>query len=61
VSRSHDEKAGKAWVTSVEKVSGSYKGRAVNSRSLETMLLRRVNGTWQITHVHWSSASMPAG
>ena len=61
VSRTHDEKADNAWVTSVEKVSGSYRGRAVNNRSLETMLLRRINGSWRITHVHWSSSTKPAG
>lgn len=62
VSRTHDEKADNAWVTSVETVSGSFRGRAVNSRSLETMLLRRIDGAWRITHVHWSSTTIkPAG
>ena len=61
VSRTHGEKAGNAWVMSVETVSGSYRGRAVSNRSLETMLLRRIDGSWRITHVHWSSTNKPVG
>ena len=55
VSRSHGEAGNAAWVTSVETVAGAYRGRAINSRSVETMLLGRVAGTWRISHIHWSS------
>ncbi|MFZ4748309.1 MAG: YybH family protein [Sphingomonas sp.] len=55
VSRSHGEAGNAAWVTSVETVAGAYRGRAINSRSVETMLLGRVAGKWRITHIHWSS------
>ncbi|WP_369815641.1 hypothetical protein [Erythrobacter sp. CCH5-A1] len=41
---------------SVENVEGTYRDRQIKSRSVETMLLRRVNGSWQIFHIHWSSA-----
>lgn len=61
VSRTQGEKADAAWVTSVETVHGSYRGRAVNNRSLETMLLRRIDGSRRITHIHWSSTSKPVG
>ena len=55
VSRSHGEAGNAAWVTSVETVAGAYRGRAINSRSVETMLLGRVAGKWRISHIHWSS------
>ncbi len=55
VNRSHGEAADAAWVTSVETVAGSYRGRIINSRSVETMLLRKATGQWRIAHVHWSS------
>lgn len=55
VNRSHGEAGDAAWVTSVETVAGAYRGGAINSRSVETMLLRQVAGQWRITHIHWSS------
>lgn len=58
VSRSHGEDGDAAWVMSVETVTGTYRSRAVNSRSVETMLLRRVDGHWRIMHIHWSSAEI---
>lgn len=58
VSRSHGEDGDAAWVMSVEIVTGTYRNRAINSRSVETMLLRRVEGQWQIMHIHWSSAEI---
>ena len=60
VSRTHGEQGDAAWVMSVETVTGTYRGRAINSRSVETMLLRRVDSQWRIVHIHWSSASLPA-
>ncbi len=58
VSRSQGEDGDAAWVMSVEIVAGTYRSRAVNSRSVETMLLRRVDGQWRIVHIHWSSAEI---
>jgi ketosteroid isomerase-like protein len=55
VSRSHGEAGDTGWVTSVETVAGTYRGRAINGRSVETMLLSRVAGKWRISHIHWSS------
>ncbi len=56
VDRHNEESGDMAWVTSVETVTGSYRDRAIDSRSVETMLLRRVDGQWRIAHIHWSSA-----
>ena len=58
VDRSSDEDGNTAWVMSVETVKGSYRDRAINSRSVETMLLRRLNRQWRIVHIHWSSANI---
>lgn len=58
VDRSSDEDGNTAWVMSVETVKGSYRNRAINSRSVETMLLRRLNRQWRIVHIHWSSANI---
>lgn len=58
VSRAHGGEGDNAWVMSVETVAGTYRNRAINSRSVETMLLRRVAGQWRIAHIHWSSADI---
>ena len=58
VSRTHGMQGDMAWVISVETVSGTYRTRAINSRSVETMMLRQVNGQWRIVHIHWSSADI---
>ena len=58
VSRTHGMQSDMAWVMSVEMVTGTYRTRAINSRSVETMMLRQVNGQWRIVHIHWSSADI---
>lgn len=58
ISRSQGETGDAAWVLSVETVTGTYRDRAINSRSVETMLLRRIEGEWRIAHIHWSSADL---
>jgi ketosteroid isomerase-like protein len=52
------EEGNVALVTSIETVTGTFRGRPINSRSLETMTLRRVAGQWRIAHIHWSSADL---
>lgn len=49
---------GSAWVASEASVVGTFKGRAINSRSVETMVLRRAGPAWRIVHIHWSSADV---
>lgn len=57
VSRQHGEQGDTAWVMTVETVAGTYRDRPINSRSVETMILRRVNAEWRIAHIHWSSSA----
>lgn len=47
-----------AWVASEATVKGAYKGRTINSRSVETMVLRLAGPAWRIVHIHWSSADV---
>jgi ketosteroid isomerase-like protein len=35
------------------KISGHYKDKDIDIVSAETMLLKKVNGKWKITHLHW--------
>ncbi|NOT40979.1 MAG: nuclear transport factor 2 family protein [Alphaproteobacteria bacterium] len=44
-----------AYITSQTKVTGSYKGKPVNSVSIETMVLHKTGKAWKILHIHWSS------
>ena len=43
-----------AWVTSLNRTRGTFKDRAVDFVSDETMILVRVGGKWRIAHIHWS-------
>lgn len=47
-----------ATIMRVELVAGTFKERPINSRSTETMLLRKIDGKWRIVHIHWSSANI---
>lgn len=47
-----------AWIATEAKTSGTYKDRPINGVSTETMVLRRSGGSWQIVHIHWSSANV---
>ena len=44
-----------AWVTSSSRVSGSFKGRDVNSAGAELMVLTKTPDGWRIRAIHWSS------
>ena len=46
-----------AWIASEGRATGSFRGRAIDSVSTETMVLRRTAGRWKIVHIHWSSAA----
>lgn len=48
---------GIAWVASEGRTTGTYKGKALDLLTTETMVLRRIGSTWKITHIHWSSAA----
>jgi ketosteroid isomerase-like protein len=45
-----------AWIFTVSRIEGDFRGRPVALDSNETMVLKRVDGRWQIVHIHWSSA-----
>jgi ketosteroid isomerase-like protein len=47
-----------AWIATETTTTGTYEGRAINSVSTETMVLRHENGAWRIAHIHWSSANV---
>lgn len=46
-----------AWIASEGRATGTFKGKAIDLLTTETMILRRVGGTWKIVHIHWSSAT----
>ena len=58
IDQSSGEDGDTAWVMTIETVAGTYRARAINSRSVETMILRRRDGNWRIVHIHWSSADV---
>lgn len=43
-------------VISSSQVHGEFQGKTVHSMSMETMVLKLVEGQWRIAHIHWSSA-----
>ena len=46
-----------AWIATEGRMTGTYKGKALDRLTTETMLLRRSGGDWKIAHIHWSSAA----
>lgn len=46
-----------AWIATEGRTTGTYKDKAVDRVTTETMVLRRVAGAWKIVHIHWSSAA----
>ena len=44
-----------AWVLTWTRTTGTWHGRPVDSRGVETMVLRQTDAGWRIVHVHWSS------
>jgi len=44
-----------AWITSETETRGTYRGRGVESRGVETVVLRKRDEGWRISAIHWSS------
>lgn len=44
-----------AWIASEGRTTGTYKGKALDIATTETMVLRRTGRAWKIIHIHWSS------
>jgi ketosteroid isomerase-like protein len=41
--------------TSISHAQGEYKGKSIDSMTMETLvLIKQADGNWKITHVHWS-------
>ena len=41
--------------TSISHAQGEYKGKSIDSMTMETLvLIKQADGHWKITHVHWS-------
>ena len=58
ISRRAGEAVGRiAWIATEGRTTGTFKGKAVDRKSVETMLLRRTGAGWRIAHIHWSSAA----
>lgn len=58
ITRRAGEVAGNvAWITTEGRTTGTYKGKAVDRVTTETMVLRRLERAWKIVHIHWSSAA----
>ncbi|MCI0432251.1 MAG: nuclear transport factor 2 family protein [Gemmatimonadetes bacterium] len=43
-----------ALYTSQTRTTGRYRGRDIDSRGVESMLLVRTTDGWRIRHIHWS-------
>lgn len=55
--RAGDAVANIAWIATEGRTVGTYKDKAVDRVTAETMVLRRQGKTWKIAHIHWSSAA----
>lgn len=44
-----------AYVASEGTTTGTFKGKTIDSISIETMVLKRSPDGWRIAHIHWSS------
>ena len=44
-----------AYVATEGRNTGTFRGKAIDSVTLETVVLHRLDGKWRITHIHWSS------
>ena len=58
ITRRAGEAAGTlAWIATEGRTTGSFRGKPVDQVTTETMILRRIGGSWKIVHIHWSSAA----
>ncbi len=50
-----------AWVGSESELHNMKDGKMTTILSTETMVLKRTDKTWKITHIHWSSRAKKPG
>jgi ketosteroid isomerase-like protein len=55
VSRANGEAGDAAWVLTETRTTGTFRDREISSLGLETMVLRRIESSWRIVHIHWSA------
>ena len=55
--RAGDAVGAVAWIATEGRTTGTYKAKAVDRVTTETMILRRTGKTWKIVHIHWSSGA----
>ena len=55
--RSGDANGAFAWIATEGRMTGTYKGKAVDRVTTETMLLHHIGSAWRVVHIHWSSAA----
>ena len=48
---------GIAWIATEGRTKGTYKGKAIDRLTTETMVLRQTGMDWKIVHIHWSSGA----
>ena len=46
-----------AWIATEGRTTGTYKDKAVDRVTSETMVMQRQGKTWKVVHIHWSSAA----
>lgn len=46
-----------AWVLTRSQTTGSFRGKEIDAKGVETMLLKHTPDGWRIFHIHWSSRS----
>ena len=57
VKRTERTEGNLAWIGSEGRAKGTFRGKAVDRVSTETMVLRRSGDAWKIVHIHWSGAA----
>jgi len=51
------QKEALAWVLTRSQTTGSFRGKEIDAKGVETMLLKHTPDGWRIFHIHWSSRS----
>jgi ketosteroid isomerase-like protein len=49
------QEGGVAWTTQTYRVTGTHKGREIDSQGVELMVLTEMPAGWRIRAVHWSN------
>ena len=49
-----------AWTTATSETAGRFKGRSINSKGTESMVLTHTSAGWRIRAIHWSSHAVRA-